>query len=135
VSDSGRSLTERTLGFGFGIAGAVLVAISALVRFVGGVVDVAMGHATSAADAWGGAFVFLVLAGVTGLFAYLGYRRWGTRPYTAGVVLVVVSLVSWLALGVDGSVLALVGVFLALVGGLLYLLTGLELPRAHPATA
>jgi hypothetical protein len=46
-----------------------------------------------------------------------------------------VSLVSWLALGVDGSVLALVGVFLALVGGLLYLLTGLELPRAHPATA
>jgi hypothetical protein len=64
VSDSGRSLTERTLGFGFGIAGAVLVAISALVRFVGGFVDVAMGHATSAADAWGGAFVFLVLAAV-----------------------------------------------------------------------
>ena len=135
MSDSGRSLTERTLGFGFGIAGAVLVAISALVRFVGGFVDAALGHGTSAVDAWGGAFVFLVLAAVTGLFAYLGYRRWSARPFTAGVVLVVVSVVSWAALGVDGSVLALVGVFLALVGGLLYMLTGLELPRAHPVPA
>ncbi|MCI4351069.1 MAG: hypothetical protein L3K15_06115 [Thermoplasmata archaeon] len=135
MSESGKGLTERTLGFAFGIAGAVLVAISALVRFVGGFVDAGLGHLSGAVDAWGGAFVFLVLAGVLGLFAYLGHRRWSARPMSSGVVLVVVSVVSWFALDVSGSILALVGVFLVFVGGLLYLLTGLELPRARLATA
>lgn len=116
------SITERSLGFGFGAIGGLLIVLAAFVGMVLGTVDLATGHAMGALQAASEAFVLAVLGGLAVLFAYLGHRPWADRPVTSGVLLLVVGLLAWAVVGIGASVFALVGTLFVILGGVLYLI-------------
>jgi hypothetical protein len=113
--------TEREIGHLFGLIGGVLVLAGGLFATAYGVTDLVLGHAAAAAAALGGAVVLFVVGGLVLLFAHLANHGWEARPVASGVVLVVLALVDWAALGFGPNVLALVGGILALLAGVLYL--------------
>lgn len=114
-------LTERRLGWGFGITGAVLVGLGGLLALLTAAFNLVGSHWGRAAF-WGSTAVALfVLAGLAFFFAYLGYRSWSDRPVVCGVILVLLAVVGWIALGLGANVLALVGGLFVFLAGVLYL--------------
>jgi hypothetical protein len=114
--------TERGVGHVLALVGGLMIGIGGLLALIFGFADLALGRTFGAAGAVSQAFVLFVVGGLVLLFAYLGERAWKDRPLTTGVLLVVLALVGWVALGLGSNVLALVGGILALVAGLLYLI-------------
>jgi drug/metabolite transporter (DMT)-like permease len=114
--------TERTLGHLFGLVGGLLILVGGLVALVFGVADLALGHALAFAGAASEAFVLFVVGALVLLFAYLGEHGWRDRAFAAGVMLVILAIVGWAALGLGSNVVALIGGILALLAGVLYLI-------------
>ena len=116
--------TERTLGFGFGLVGGVLMIAAAIVAAVSAAVNYAAAHAaTSAITASTTASVVLfVLGGLVLFFAYMGQKAWRDRPIASGIVLVVLAAVGLGVLGLGEGGIALVGAILVLIAGVLYLI-------------
>lgn len=129
------NLTERTLGYGFGLLGGVLVLLGALISGVTSVVDLTMGRSFGAASTASEAAVLLVIGALSLLFAYLAYRTWSDRPIVGGIVLVVLGFIGWGALGFGTNLAALVGSLFVVLGGILFLLMPLtsRINRALPA--
>jgi hypothetical protein len=115
---------DRRLGFLFGLLGGLLLVLAALVRFLLGVVFLATGHGYLGLGSIGESILYLVLGLVVGLFAFLGRRGPADRALTAGIVLIVLSLVGWLTLGFGGSLLALLGAVFALIAGIVFVVAG-----------
>ena len=113
-------LTERTLGWGFGLLGAVLIVAGGLVAAVQGMVSLFGGHLAGAGASGGLAVVLIVIGALAGLFAFLGYRGWRDRPLVSGVLLMAIAVVGWVALGLGANLLALVGGLFVFLAGLLY---------------
>ncbi|MGI0054566.1 MAG: hypothetical protein ACREB9_01925 [Thermoplasmata archaeon] len=114
-------LTERSLAYGFGLIGGVLMIAAALVSAVFAIIDFAVGH-PSATGPMTAAVVLFVLGGLVLFFSYLGQREWRDRPLASGIVLVVLAAIGLGALGFGANVIALVGAIFALVAGVLFLI-------------
>jgi len=112
---------ERKIGAAFGLIGAVLLVVDALLDLVRGVVYLAIGRGARAFAPFDQALVFIVIAAVVAGFSLLGGMRRQERALVAGAVLVVVALVGWLLLGFGSGVLALLGSVLILLGGVVFL--------------
>lgn len=116
-------LGDRNLGFLFGVLGAVVLVAVGLIDFLGGFVFLALGSGHSAIAAWGRSVVYVIVGLIVGLFAFLGRSGGNDRTLTAGVILVVLAIVGWFALGFAGGVLELLAALFALIAGVLYLLS------------
>jgi hypothetical protein len=115
-------LTERKLGWGFGLLGGLLIVVAAIVSVMVGTVDLATGRTMGALDA-GSEAILLFVVGALGLFfSYLAYRSWSDHPITSGILLVVIAVIGWGVLGLGGNVIALVGALFVFLAGLLFLL-------------
>jgi hypothetical protein len=108
----------------FGVIGAVLLVIAATLRFLAGAVLLATGRGFAALGSADEAVIFLVLGLVIGFFAILGRSRDADRSLAAGIVLIVLALVGWLALGFGSSVLAILAAIFTLIAGILFLVAG-----------
>jgi hypothetical protein len=123
--------TERSLGHLFGLVGGVLILVGGFVALVFGIADLAIGHVFGAAAAVSGAVVLFVVGVLVLLFSHLGEHGLKERPLTTGVLLVVLAIVGWAALGLGSNVVAVVGGVFALLAGVLYLIE----PTRHAASA
>lgn len=129
------NLTERNLGFGFGLLGGGLVVLAGLVSLVVGAVDLAMGRLFGAMSAGTEGVVLLVIGGLALLFAYLAHRAWKDRPIVGGVLLVVIAALGWGVLGLGANVIALVGAIFVFLSGVLFLVEPLKSGVTSAATA
>jgi hypothetical protein len=112
---------DRRIAFVLGVLAAILLLLDALLHFVVGIAQLITGAVHFAAGSLGSSIVDIVVAILIGFFAYLGRSRGGDRSMTAGVVLVVLAVLGWLALGFAGSLLAIVAALLALISGVMFL--------------
>lgn len=111
----------RNLAVLFGLVSALLLIIAALVDFVGGFVFLALGSGGHALSSWARSVVYVVVGLLFGLFAAVGRSGGSDRRVGAGVILVVLSVLCWVALGFGGELLALLAVVFALISGILFL--------------
>ena len=115
-------LTERKLGWGFGLLGGVLIVAAALARVLVGTLDLVTGQFAGALGAGGEAILLFAIGALALFFSYLAYRPWSDHPITAGVLLVVIAAIGWGVFGLGGSVIALLGALFVFLAGLLFLL-------------
>jgi hypothetical protein len=115
---------DRRIAFVLGILAAILLLIAAVLHFVVGVALLVTGAAHSGAGSIGSSVIEVVVALLIGFFALLGRGRGNDRNVAAGVVLIVLAVVGWAALGFGGDLLALLAAVLALVSGVLFLVAG-----------
>jgi hypothetical protein len=115
-------LTERKLGWGFGLLGGVLIIAGAVVSAFVGTFDLAMGRFAGALGA-GSEAVLAFTVGVLALFfAWLAHRSWSDRPIIAGILLVVIAAIGWGVTGLGGNVFVLLGALFVFLAGVLFLL-------------
>jgi hypothetical protein len=108
----------RGIGFVFGILGALLFVLDALLDLLRGVVWAAYGRPLAGLGFLSESLLLFVVGVIIGLFAFFGVRGPRERAMTSGIVLIVLALVALLVLG--GGILAILGAILALVGGIVY---------------
>ncbi len=108
----------------FGLIAATLLILAALLRFLAGIVFAVSGRGFLALGSLDGAVILLVLGLLIGFFAILGRSREADRSIAAGVLLVVLAVVGWLALGFGNSLLAILGAVFTLISGILFLVVG-----------
>jgi hypothetical protein len=119
MSDGG----DRRLGFIFAAIGAALFLLAGVLGLISGAVFLALGHGAHGLDAWSHAVVLLVLGLIVGVFAMIGRGRGRDQALMAGVVLLVLALVGWLALGLGFGLLSILGEVCVVVGALVFLLS------------
>jgi hypothetical protein len=124
-------LTERRLGYGFGLLGGGLILLGALLSVVTGAIDLVARHPFGALGAMSGAVVLFVVGGLALFFAYLGHGAWRDRPLASGILLVLLAGVGWLVLGLGGNVIALIGALFVFLAGVLMLIE----PTRHAVSA
>lgn len=115
------SVGNRGLAFLLGLLGALLLIIAGVVDFVGGFVFLAFGAGGHALGAWARSVIDVVVGILVGLFAAVGHSGGSDRSLGAGVVLVVLAVVGWFALGFGGELIALIAALFVLLSGILYL--------------
>jgi hypothetical protein len=118
------STDDRRIAFILGILAAILLLISALLHFVVGVGLLVTSGARLGVGSIGSSVVDVVVALLIGFFSVLGRAPGHDRSVAAGVVLVVLAVVGWLALGFGGELFALLASVLALIAGVLFLVAG-----------
>jgi len=111
----------RRLAMVFGWLGALLLILEGLLEIVTGVVLFAIGHGLRAAGSWEHAIVVIVVGVIVGFFAAYGRSRSSDRSVAAGVVLLVIALLGWLAFGLTGGLLGLLGTLFVVISGILFL--------------
>jgi hypothetical protein len=111
---------NRRMAMVLGLIGALLLLLEGGVDLVSGVVFFALGHGYSALGAVEQSFLFVIVGLMIGFFAVLGRSRGEDRSLLSGVVLIVLVVVGWLALGFTSGVLVLLGSVFALVGGIVF---------------
>ncbi len=115
---------DRRIAFALGLIAALLLLVTALLHLVVGIGFLVTGSVHTGAGSIGSAVVDAVVALLIGLFAFLGQARGSERSVLAGVVLVVLAVVGWIALGFGGDLFAILAALLALVAGVVFLLAG-----------
>jgi CHASE2 domain-containing sensor protein len=115
-------LTEQRLGYGFGLLGGALIGIAGLVSLSVGTADLLLGRPLIAVGDAGNAVVLFVVGGLAMFFAWLSRHDWSTRPFASGVLLAVLAVVGWAIVGIDSSLLALIGSLFAFLAGVMFLI-------------
>lgn len=115
-------LTERTLGYGFGLLGGLLIVIGALMALMVGVADLVVSHPIGTINAWSESVVLFVVGGLALFFAYLGAHSWRDRGLVSGTMMVIIAVLGWAVLGLGSDIVALVGAIFVLLSGVLFLL-------------
>jgi hypothetical protein len=118
------SSDDRRIAFILGILAAIFLLVSALIHFVVGVGGLVTGSGRYALGSFGSSVVDIVVAILIGFFALLGRAPGNDRSVAAGVVLIVLAIVGWAALGFGGELFALLAAVLALISGVLFLVAG-----------
>jgi hypothetical protein len=113
---------ERRIATIFGLLGALLLVLEGLIELVTGAFLLAVGRGWAAFGAWEHAVLVLVVGVIVGLFAAYGRSRAADRSLAAGIVLVVIALVGWLALGLTAGLAGVLGTLLVLISGILFLI-------------
>lgn len=116
---------DRTIAALCGLLGAVLIALEGLIDLARSVIYLAVGRGWHAFQPFDQGVIFLVLGLIVAVFSILGLHRREQRTTVAGVVLIVVAALGWLALGLGSGLLAIVGTVLVVVGGVVFLVSGL----------
>jgi hypothetical protein len=129
------NLTERRLGYGFGLLGGALILFGSLVSLLVGIVDLAVGRPLAAIGSVNLAGVLLVVGALTLFVTWLAYHEWKDRPLSGGVLLVVLAAVGWALLGLGENVISLIGALFVFVGGVLLLVDPAQRAVATLATA
>jgi hypothetical protein len=124
-------LTERKLGYGFGLLGGVLILLGALLSWTTGAIDLIAHHPFGALGAMSAAVILFVVGGLALFFAYLGHKAWSDRPLVSGILLVLLAGIGWLVLGLGGNVIALIGALFVFLAGVLMLIE----PARHAVSA
>jgi hypothetical protein len=124
-------LTERRIGYGFGLLGGLLILVGALWNLVLGTVAVVTRHPYIAVGAYTGTVVLFVVGGLALFFAYLGHGAWRDRSLASGILLVLLAGIGWLVLGLGANVFALIGGLFVFLAGVLYLIE----PTRHAVSA
>jgi hypothetical protein len=114
---------NRGIASVFGILGAVLWLVDAVILLVSGVVYLAVNHGARALGAFDSGIVLFVIGLVVAFFAVLGGRRTRDNSVVAGIVLLVVAIVGWLLLGLASGVLDLLGTIFVLISGVVFLVS------------
>ena len=114
-------LGDRRLGAFLGLVGAVLIALDGFLDLARGIFYVLVSKGGHAFLPFDQALIDLVLAMIVAVFSAIGGLRGENRSLLGGVVLVVVVLFGWLALGLGVGVLSILGALLALVAGVVLL--------------
>ena len=104
-----------------GLLGGVLIGLEGLLSLARSALDLTRGWTSPAYFLFDQGIVFLVLGLVVAVFSFLGGMRPDGRAMVAGIVLLVVVILGWLALGLGTALLSLLGAVLALVGGVVFL--------------
>ena len=112
---------DRRLGFVFGALGSVLIILAGLLRAIGGAFQLAFGYDLRALGTWGDAAVLIVVGLITGFFSLYGRSAGKDQGLAAGVILIVIAVIGWFALGLGSGIIALLGSLLVLIGGILFL--------------
>lgn len=128
-------ITERSLGYGFGLLGGVLIGIAAILSLVVGAVDLVAGRGFGAINAGAEAIVLFVVAGLAVFFAYLAHTAWSNRPLASGVMLVVIAAIGWAVLGLGTNVIAVIGAIFVFLAGILFLVEPTRSAVASVTTA
>ncbi len=108
----------------FGLLGAVLLIVQGILDLLSGVVYLAVGHGVRAYGSFDQAVIFVIVGLIVGFFAAAGRIRRDERTIVTGVILIVLALVGWLALGFGSGVLGILAAVLILISGVVYLLAG-----------
>lgn len=127
--------SEQRLGYVFGLLGALLIGLGALVAVLMGAAEAITGRTVAAFNSESAAVVWFVVAGLAAAFAWMGRRQWSSRPLTSGVLLIAVAVVGWAVVGVSSSLLAVIGSLFVFLAGLLYLLEPAKKAVSQIATA
>ncbi len=115
-------LTERTVGYGFGLLGGLLIVVGGIVALVLGALDLVVGRPVGTVTAWSESVILFVVGALALFFAYLGQHSWRDRGLASGILMVVVALIGWAVLGFGGNLVALIGAIFVFLSGVLYLL-------------
>jgi hypothetical protein len=115
------NLTERNLGYGFGLIGGGLLVVAAIVSIVFGTVALVSGHPFAALNAGADALLLFVIGGLAMFFAYLAHGAWKGHPLTGGLLLLVTAGIGSLVLALNGDVIALIGAIFVFLAGVLFL--------------
>lgn len=118
------SESDRRLGLIFGVLGSALIVLDGILRAIVGAIFLVFGHAMSALGTWDQAFVLIAVGLITGVFSVYGRSGPRERALAAGVVLIVLAIIGWFALGFGNGLVALLGSILILIGGILFLVAG-----------
>jgi hypothetical protein len=129
------NLTERKLGWGFGLLGAALIIIAALISIVYSIGDMVAGRSMLATNYGAEALLLFVVGALALFFAYLGQKAWSDQPIVSGVLLVVIAAVGWGVLGFGANIIALIGTMFVLLAGVLYLIGPAIHSAQHATTA
>jgi hypothetical protein len=113
---------NRRLGMVFGLVGALFLLLEGLVDLVSGVVFVSLGHGYRALGAVQESFILIAIGLLIGIFSVFGRTRGEDRALASGVVLIVLVVVGWFALGFSSGVLAILGSVFVLLGGFFFLI-------------
>ncbi len=116
-------LGDRRLGAFLGLVGAVLIALDGFLDLARGIFYVLVSKGGHAFLPFDQALIDLVLAMIVAVFSAIGGLRGENRSLLGGVVLVVVVLFGWLALGLGVGVLSILGALLTLVAGVVLLVS------------
>lgn len=117
--------SDRNLAALFGILAAVFLGIEAIFDLVTGVVYLAFGRSGGRAlGAFDEGVIFLVLALIVAVFAFVGRARHTDRSVAAGVVLIALAAVGWFALGLGSGLLAILSAVFMLISGIVFLVAG-----------
>lgn len=111
------------LAFLFAVLAALLFVVAGVVDFVGGFLFLATGAGVHALGAWSRSIVLVVVGVLVGAFALFGHSGDRERRMASGIVLVVLAVLGWLALGFAGEILALLAALFALISGILFLVS------------
>lgn len=114
--------SERRLGVVFGLLGAVLWIIEAILDLARSVYSVALGHGLAALGPFGEAALLVVLGLVVGILSTLGRARDTGRTFVIGAVLLALAIVGWFGLGFGGSLIALLGTVFVLIAGIVFVI-------------
>jgi len=115
-------LSEQRLGCGFGLLGGALIALGGLASLIVGTADLILGRPYGAIGAASNAVVLFVVGGLAMFFAWLAHHDWRSRPLASGILLVVLAVIGWAIVGIDSSLLALIGSLFAFLAGVLFLI-------------
>ncbi|HEV2519841.1 MAG TPA: hypothetical protein VGX00_04375 [Thermoplasmata archaeon] len=129
------SLTERNVGYGFGLLGGLLIALGAIVALALGAADLLIGRSFGALSMASEAVVLFVVGGLAAFFAFLGNHGWKDRPFASGVILVVLAVLGWGFLGIGTNLLAVVGGIFVFLAGVLFLVEPARRAAVAVATA
>jgi hypothetical protein len=127
--------TEQRLGYVFGLLGGGLIALGGIVSLIVGAADLALGHPYGAIGAVSAAIVLLVVGALAALFAWMGRHDWSARPLASGIMLIVIAVIGWAIVGIDASLLALIGSLFVFLAGVLYVLEPAKRAAASVASA
>ncbi|MGI0071065.1 MAG: hypothetical protein ACRECT_03210 [Thermoplasmata archaeon] len=114
---------DRGLAVVFGILATIFLLAAAVLRVLVGIADAATGHGFLALGSASDAVIFFVMGILVGVFTVLGRSRAADRSLAVGIILIVLAIVGWLALGFGGSLLAILAAVFALISGILFLVS------------
>jgi hypothetical protein len=116
--------SNRGLGLLFGLLGAALLVLDGLFEFALGALFLVIRHPVAGVGAVDQAVIFIVLGLIVGFFTIFGRSRGHDETMAAGLVLIVLAFVGWLALGFASGLISLLASVLILIAGILFLVAG-----------
>jgi hypothetical protein len=115
---------DRRVAGLLGLLAAVLIGLDGLLDLARGLFSLAVGRVGPAYFPFDQGVILVAVALLVAAFSVMGGLRRDGRSTVAGVVLLVVVVVGWLALGLGSGLLSLLGALLGLVAGVVFLVSG-----------